>query len=141
MRYILVLVAALQLSGCDSLRSLLDPGNTDLPRTLELHAGQTAWLPAQGIFITFEKVTQDSRCPDGAVCVWEGDGAARVSIFQRNLSATACTLHTTLMPKSIDIGGLSIALKKLRPLPVLGRQIEPAEYVVQLDVTDVGSTR
>jgi hypothetical protein len=130
-RRVVMLVTAIVFAGCDDLRSILDPGNATDPVTIDIRAGQTRWLPADGLLITFAGVPQDSRCPKNAMCVWEGDGAVALSIRQ-GVMAAACTLHTTLTPKSIVIYDHSFTLKRLAPEPVLEVRIDPSSYIATL---------
>jgi hypothetical protein len=133
MRFLILFMAIIQFAGCDALHTLLDPGDADEPRIIELRTGQTKWLAAERNFLTFEKVTQDSRCPLNVICVWEGDGAAMLTLRGYDGSVAACTLHTTLEPKSAIINGLSISLRTLSPYPIYGTRIDPAEYIVTLE--------
>lgn len=48
-------------------------------RGTKIAFGQTKEFPEAGITVTFEDVVEDSRCPTGAMCIWEG--AVVVSFF------------------------------------------------------------
>ncbi len=105
-----------------------------LPVEETLHVGDSIQLPGGGPVITFDLVSQDSRCPIGAMCVWEGDGAVKLTVLQMGMSAKDCTVHTTLNPKSIAVGDLDIALKDLVPYPRTGTDIDPSKYEITLAV-------
>ena len=47
--------------------------------------------------VTFKALTEDSRCPEGAVCVWKGNAGVVVS-----LSETDVSLNTTLQPREVS---------------------------------------
>ena len=50
----------------------------DLNKKFELPVGDTATINGQGLTIIFTQVTEDSRCPIGVECFWEGDGAVQL---------------------------------------------------------------
>ncbi|HYM81159.1 MAG TPA: hypothetical protein VEY91_07075, partial [Candidatus Limnocylindria bacterium] len=54
---------------------------TALDRTFHLGVGRQAVIPDQRLEIGFERVTTDSRCPEGGTCVWAGE--ARVALWLR----------------------------------------------------------
>jgi hypothetical protein len=46
----------------------------ELGRPFDVKPAETVTI--QGLRITFEGVSEDSRCPTGAQCMWAGDAAA-----------------------------------------------------------------
>jgi hypothetical protein len=133
MRYALVLLLAGQLLGCTEDIGI-DIRATSLPATVDLHVGQSIKVHEDGSTITFRKVTEDSRCPIGFMCFWAGDAGAEIAIWQFQSSATNCTLHTTLDPKIVEVGRLSVRLKHLVPYPRSDAEINPMEYVATLEI-------
>ena len=133
MRYALIMFLSLKVLGCENRDLVLD-SPASFPGVLDLRVGQSVRLPRGGFSVTFEKVTQDSRCPTGAMCVWAGDAGVEL-IFRRSSSvARDCTLHTTLDPKSIEIGQLSVRLKAVSPYPELHVRIDPSSYIITLEI-------
>ena len=129
---VLVVLAAIQLMSCEE-RSLPVEGTvTSLPVVLKLRVGESVRLPREGYALTFEKITEDSRCAIGAVCKWQGDAGARFTVRHLTGEAKNYTLHTTLDPKSIDVGRLWLQLRAVEPYPRLDVRIDPAEYVATL---------
>ena len=49
-----------------------------LGRPFDVKAAEVATI--QGLHITFEGVSDDSRCPRGAQCVWAGDATVAVTL-------------------------------------------------------------
>ncbi len=117
-----------------TLQETVDTASPEYPIMVELHPGESATLPHDTMVITFERVTGESRCPIGVVCVWEGDGAVKLVLQPRTAPAETCTLHTTLEPKSIIAGTSEIRLKELSPYPVYGKEIDPSEYLATLEI-------
>lgn len=134
MRFVAVVLLAIYLPGCgkDMGTEIL---SLSLPAAVELRVGQSVVIAGDSpVTITFEGVTQDSRCPIGAVCFWEGDGEAKISIRSFESNAVACTLHTTLDPRIVAAAGITVRLKSLVPVPKVDTWINRLEYVVTLDI-------
>ena len=134
MRNILVGLIALILSGCEGHNEVVNPGIASLPLRADLYPGQSIRIAQLGLTATFDSVTSDSRCPQGAACFWQGDGATRLSITRDPGPAVTCTLHTTLAPRLIEVGGVLLQLKELDPYPQIGTIINPRAYVAELEI-------
>ncbi len=66
--------------------------------------------------VRFVQVTEDSRCPVGVTCIWEGN--AGVEITARMVPAGVAdlyTLNTALEPRSVVVGAYRIELLGLEP--------------------------
>jgi len=100
----------------------------------ELQVGASAKL-ADGLTITVDRVTSDSRCPMDALCVWAGDAVVTVSLSQPSGGPVTRELHTD--PKGSDALYLAYTIKllALAPYPQSDRQIRPGDYVATLLVT------
>jgi hypothetical protein len=110
-----------------------------LDEPFDLRVGQTAELDAAtpgGPFrVTFLGVTDDGRCGEDVVCVWEGD--ARVALRLELGSANADTAaHTSgrFTPPPV-LGGHQVVVDGLVPANRAGRTIQQDEYVATLRVS------
>ena len=142
-----VLVAVVVLSpGCRSQKTTPQTsGNTDatpapIPATPEstlvtLRQGQSTPLPQHpDDALTFVDVPQESRCPIGAQCVWEGDATVVLAVSQAGTSDTThIELHTSKrFATSGAFKDLSIRLEKVDPYPHVGVKIPLADYMATL---------
>jgi hypothetical protein len=134
MRYTLVALLGFVLAGCDEHNEVIDPGTLTFPLRVNLRAGESIRLPQLGFIARFDSVTSDSRCPLEVDCVWQGDGATRLSVFRDMDQAVTCTLHTTLSPRLIELGDVVIQLKELQPYPRQPGIIPAGAYVVALEI-------
>lgn len=99
-----------------------------------LALGQTAALSGSGYRITFNRVTEDSRCPIDVVCVWAGDAKIQLTIDRSTAPGDIRTLGLNPPNSETDANGLRIRFVSLAPAP---RQSEPSakrEYVARLVV-------
>jgi hypothetical protein len=87
----------------------------------------------------FREVLEDSRCPDGVVCIWEGNGKILVSVSQEGKEPLEVTLNTSGkegMSKEAVAFDYLIKLDSLDPYPtVIVKQPNLEDYVATLAVT------
>jgi hypothetical protein len=97
--------------------------------------GEEVKVEGEDLKIAFVSVTDDSRCPEGATCVWAGNG--RIHLVARN-SKDECAefdLNTTLEPVEHQFGTYRIRLVQLSPHPSIKHAPKPDEYVATFVVT------
>lgn len=110
-----------------------------------LHVQETAILadaPDQ-FGITFWNVKDDSRCPQGVVCVWAGEVRVQIT-FQENGLQHPPILELTTTPNADDharvIEGYRVELVGVQPPLVQGKPIAREEYAATFRVTRVEPT-
>jgi hypothetical protein len=126
MKNIIIFFSAFFLIHCNTSKS---PINPTLGNEFELNFGQSETIQNYLITIKFKNVIEDSRCPEGAVCVWEGNAKIDIEISQNNF-----ILNTALEPKEIEYNGLKVQLISVYPYPKLNEQIEIEDYKIKLIV-------
>ena len=99
-----------------------------------LAVGKSATISGTDYRLTFNRVTEDSRCPVDVQCVWAGD--AKIELTVSRSSAPGDTRVISLTPPNSEatVGELRIRVVSLAPTP---RQSEPPAsraYVAQLMV-------
>lgn len=100
--------------------------------TLNVPVGGSATIPGSSVAIAFRAVTEDSRCPANAVCVWAGNGQVALTLSSPSGSRDL-VLNTTSEPRRIEFDGIGIRLAGLAPYP-LGMPIEPDTYVATFEI-------
>jgi hypothetical protein len=106
----------------------------ELGRPFDLRAANVVTL--QGLRITFDGVSDDSRCPRGTQCVWAGDAAAAVTLEKPPNAALQRTLHTNgRFEQQTDYDNFVVRLEDVRPYPTDGVAIAPSDYRATLIVT------
>ena len=131
MRYAMLGIAgALLLAGCR--------GTTDVQAGDEftLGTGERVGIEGGAAAVRFVAVPQDSRCPSDVVCVWAGDGVARLDLLVAGDSART-DLHTNGQAGSVraEMHGYVLELVSLAPYPRSGAQIPQGDYKATLRVT------
>lgn len=135
MRYGKFLIAAAAMAACSS--GGYGPTGSGSPspsaQSVSVRIGETKAVGTTGVTITFLAVTEESRCPLNAVCVWEGNGRVALTLASGYGSTKDVGLNTTTEPRETVFSGLRIALTSLDPYPT-GDPIDPDDYVARLEV-------
>ena len=131
------LILALIIAGLTTIGCSPKPveSGVRLGQEFSLSIGQKAAITGETIEITFLKVLEDSRCPRGAQCIWEGRAISLVSVVSNNtteiqLAEGGLTDHTnrqTFRDYQIDF--------HLLPYPEVGTEITADQYRLQLTVS------
>ncbi|MEN8006357.1 MAG: hypothetical protein ABFS42_05045 [Candidatus Krumholzibacteriota bacterium] len=115
------------------------PVNLGVP--FALGPGQSAEVLGETLYFVFTGILSDSRCPQGAICAWEGDAEAAVVGDLPGEIQINCVLHTAAMfSQSCDMGPYRVTLLWVEPFPILGEPpINPADYIAHLVIVESGS--
>ena len=100
---------------------------------LELHVGTSATNGE--IRVAFDGVSEDSRCPTDVQCVWEGNGAMRLTLTGGDETAVFI-VNSARDPRRVDFRGFAIGYGDLRPYPVSAQPIDPDDYVATIAIVD-----
>jgi hypothetical protein len=118
-------------SGCAGVQTaaIVEPG-----ASFTLAPGETASVKGADVRITFNKVTDDSRCPVDVTCVWAGDARIEITISRNGVADEKRILSITPPKHEATVGNLRIRFVSLAPVP---HQADPsprrnyrAEFVV-----------
>jgi len=128
-RLIVVGLAVLSVAGglvaCDDEPTGPKPGES-----FTLAVGESATLDTVHASVRFLAVSEDSRCPLRAQCVWAGDGAVLLEIAPADGDAAEHTLHTNPEsgPGSVVLARYELTLLALEPYPDTPGEIGPDDY-------------
>ncbi len=130
--YILVLAAIASLL-CFCLACGL---KVKLGQEFSLSIGQSAVITDENLEITFEEVTEDSRCPEGAVCVWEGRVVCLVKITEGDTSYNIELAQPGLSDDYANetFKGYQFTFN-VEPYPEVGKEILSSEYRLLLTIS------
>lgn len=109
----------------------------DEAHRMKLTVGDSTTL--DNVTLGFDGITEDSRCPTGTVCVWEGQavaslwasGGASGSEVER-FSLTLRAGHADLATKTVL--GRRFTLLEVEPHPDPAVRIDPKRYTITLQV-------
>jgi len=117
-------------SGC----ATVETGSGEPGSTFDLPVGKTAVVAGTTTRITFNQVTDDSRCPIDAVCVWAGDARIRLTISRAGAADDVKMLSITFPNNETTSGDLRIRFVGLAPAPKSSESPASRAYVARLVV-------
>ena len=112
-------------SACAGIKttSTVDPG-----ASFTLAPGETAVVKGADARITFNKVTDDSRCPVDVTCVWAGDARIEITISRNGAADDTRILSITPPKYEAAVGNLRIRFVSLAPVPRQADANVPRKY-------------
>lgn len=134
------MTVALMLSGCQA-GGITGP-EAALDEPFGIRVGEEVVLDDGAVTVAFLDVTEDSRCPVDAVCVWQGDARLVLVVTARGVPRVA-SLHTAgppVGPREIVVDGYTVSLLGLEPQPRIGRSIPLTAYAAVLRVSRATAT-
>ena len=106
-----------------------------LDQEFEIKVGKSVSIKNEGLKVSFTRVAEDSRCPEGVTCVWAGNGKIVLTLSKARRRAATMRLNTTLDPKQDDYRGYEVKLVSLNPHPKKNVPLRKKDYVATLIVS------
>ncbi|RQO59706.1 hypothetical protein DBR47_09935 [Paucibacter sp. KBW04] len=125
----LLLMAAL-LPACGTATPQ-EPRLVEIDTAFQLPVGGSAQLRGSDLRVGFDAVVRDSRCPKGVQCVWAGEAVVRVWLQRASASRQSLEMRLPVDGEA-SAQGQPLRLIRLEPLPVGGKTIATADYVLTL---------
>ncbi len=112
--------------------------SADLGKVTSLALGQKVSVNGEPLEIDFAAVINDSRCPTGATCIWQGEASCRLEIKYKNTNETKIITEPglTQQPTSANFADYELQFQ-LQPYPQTGKEIDKGAYRLQLAVVKV----
>ena len=127
------LVIVLSLSSC---AGGTDDTKVSLGEEFSLSLDQSVMITGEDLGIKFVEITEDSRCPKGATCVWEGRVTALVEISTdgsiQQLELTEPGLTSAPARETFEQYEITY---KVEPYPEVGKEISADEYQLLITVS------
>ena len=131
--YLVTSLAVLLFAGCAGTAGEVkaSPG-----QEFSLAVSQTAVISGENLRITFEEVLEDSRCPRGVTCIWEGRVRCLVRLTNGGTSETVELIEPGLSDQYNQLahGDYRIAFHVV-PYPEAGKEIATGEYRLLLTIS------
>ncbi len=93
----------------------------------------------KGHQLVLQKVSQDSRCPEGTNCIWEGEAEIVVAVYENKKRIDETTLSITSKKTAENTKWFSeqypskkIKSVQLVPYPKEGLKIDPKSYYLKV---------
>jgi hypothetical protein len=105
-----------------------------------LTVNQTASEP-ENINVKFLNVTDDSRCPLGVTCIWQGKSTVVVNVIKNNQDVGNFSLTSGLGDNNATAsipGGYFLQIVKVEPYPTNGTKIQLENYTATFVLSKAG---
>lgn len=108
----------------------------ELEKPFSLQIGeQKAAAGTPDMIVHFTQVSDDSRCPTGVNCVWEGEAVAELVLGKLGADTLALTYRPGREKASVGrASGYSFRLLEVNPYPEKGSTIEKEDYQIVLEI-------
>ena len=131
----IIILIAVFVVGCSKDGLTTESFNLESNIPVSLSSKECLEIYDFGSKVCLDSIVNDSRCPSGGVCVWEGDAIVSFSI-QKDDEKKYFQLHTqNNFQRDTIINGLKIALENLTPYPVVGSEINQKEYSAEIKIS------
>lgn len=110
-----------------------------LKEPFAIKVNQIAVMTSDDVQITLTNIAEDSRCPIGVECIWQGQVSLYLNLVKNNKDIGNFTLTSRsgdkeLMSQVID--GYNISVVKVEPYPIKGQKLSLSDYVATLEITN-----
>lgn len=103
---------------------------------IELQYGAASSGMLNGESIVLDSVLEDSRCPENATCIWEGNAKLRFVYRTKDKLKESFMLNTSAgYRRDTLIDGFRIKLQKVDPYPRMDEDIKQTDYRAVLEIT------
>lgn len=108
-------------------------GTFVLDNSIIIAQGDCAGDVQSKIYICLDSVLNDSRCPRGVQCIWEGNAEARFRFVNSDDAPVFFNLNTHLgFTNDTIIGGYKFTLKAITPYPGSIEILKPRVYKAEI---------
>ena len=129
------------LSGCagrgDSRPKCETPVGRDpvLGNSFNLRYGERSILAGEDLVLTFVQVLEESRCPVGVQCIWEGNARVGVNVEKPPSRSATLELNTSRRyDTEATYQGYRVQLLQVVPYPRHGHTLQAADYCANLKI-------
>ncbi len=103
--------------------------------TIDLSYRDCLYDPENHMYICLDSVLNDSRCPIGAYCFWEGNAEVRFRFEKFRDKNILFNLNTNIrFLRDTIVDGYKITLVGLRPAPALQHRVAQSDYKAKIVV-------
>lgn len=145
-RPLVMLAFVVLLSGCaessDSRLTCDTPAvQPVLGESFNLRYGEQTALAGGNLSLTFVQVLEESRCPTGVQCIWEGNAQIGLKAEHPTSSSATLTLNTSSRyDTEATYQAYKVQLLHVVPYPKQGRSLEASDYCANLKVIHAQGT-
>ena len=131
-----LLIAFIYFESCND--NPVSTNNVSLNSDFKIKYGQSVYIPDENLFIAFQDVVEESRCPEGLRCFVQGTAKIKLLIRQGNDTVTD-TVETYLPQSIVSVGQINNSylfdVKDVKPYPKQNIKIDVHNYALTLNIS------
>ena len=104
------------------------------PVQVRVNVGKDKKESRSKITIKFVSVDEDSRCPEGANCMWAGTAKVTVKIRRGSGAWKSLQISTGTEPSALTFEGYELKVVTLTPSPSANSKLDPKRYVATVSL-------
>ena len=121
---LLIIALGVVLAGCQWNRE-----SAALGEEFSLSLGERENIQGEGLSIVFADILEDSRCPTGAQCVWQGQVRCSVLLTKNGSTYTETFTQMGLTADPATESALGYKFEfRVEPYPEVGKEIAQKDY-------------
>ena len=100
-----------------------------------VRVGERSTLAGENLTLTFVQVLEESRCPEGVQCIWEGNARVGVKAEKPPSGPATLALNTSgRYDREATYQGYRVQLLTLVPHPAHGQTLQATDYCANLKI-------
>lgn len=129
------LLIFITFAGCESGEGRI---KASLDNEFSLAVGQIAEIKSDHLTIQFEGIRDDSRCPKGAACIWQGRVSSILQVSDNGLASQIVLVEPGLSDQYGNNRYKQYEFTShVQPYPELGKEISSEDYRLFLTVKKI----
>ncbi len=123
--------------GSDKVPAAPQKATATLNQEFRLPMKTEVGLPEEKLTIALREVVEDSRCPEGVNCFWEGNAKVRVMVRKTGQAPATIDLNTSgrIGPNKVTYREYEVELVSVSPTPKQNQTIPQKDYVASMRIT------
>lgn len=144
----LLLFGIILLVNCSSQKSVAktpaasEKSSMENKNIIYFKEGENKFLKEYQMNVTFKRISEDSRCPQGTQCIWSGVAVADVELMSTTSRPVMVRFSTQEVSgkdfhKSHYFNGYKISLIEVTPYPTekSNAKLLPGQYTIGISIT------
>ena len=80
-----------------------------------MQLGETVTIDGEPLSVAYDRLLEDSRCPEDVQCVWAGNARIALTVNKAGSTPGGLELNTALEPRTAAYEGYVVTLVELGP--------------------------
>ena len=118
--------------------ALAPPQDVTLGQEFDVRVGRWVTVEGERLRVTFDRVAEDSRCPEGVNCIWAGNVRVALLVKGPGKAQRREKLNTATEPRELKLNGRTVTISKVSPAKVVEREIKTGSYRITLSLAPRG---